>query len=173
MAVTVKVDTGYFATSKKSGLWRWPVSRSVSVKMDFMPILISGAPVIFPPWTVNEPATFLNPPLWLPVTLEPVNPTVDSERMMYDLPACAAAAGADESGAPPDVGAVFAGSEAEDFGTESAGSEQPASRHVASAANRSNLFFIVLMQTKPMTSPERRRLRNEQGTSDWPQEGTK
>src|SRR5262245_22357810 len=141
MPVTVNVDTGYFATSKKSGLLRWPVSRSVSDQMDFMPILISAEPVILPPWTVSEPATFLNPPSWLPVTLEPLKPTVEPERMTYALPACVVA----ESEAPADVAAGLAGSAAEVLWTSAAGSEQPTRTQAANMDSRSKHFFIELI----------------------------
>src|SRR6266581_4929646 len=85
MAVAVNVATGNLATSKKSGLFRWPVRRSVSVQMDFVLILISGVPTIFPSLTLNAPAKFLNPPLCWPVTFDARNPILESERTTYSL----------------------------------------------------------------------------------------
>src|SRR6266516_1461762 len=124
MPVTVKVVTGKLAASKKSRLLRWPSSRLSSAQVDCMAILNSGVPAILPAATLIFPAKFLNPPLWLRVTLEPTKPIVDSDRMTYSRPAADASEG------------DFFGSDAEALWTLSAGSEQPAIREAATAAMR-------------------------------------
>src|SRR5437867_2776511 len=121
MLVTVNVLVGNFAASKKSGLLRCPVTRSLSAQVEAMAILISEA-AILPSATLTFPANFLNPPLWWPVTFEPTKPIVDSARTTYSL-------------AVGDGWAVGFASVAVVLTTLSAGSEQPVSQQAAGSAN--------------------------------------
>src|SRR5438552_17961946 len=89
-----------------------------------MASLNSGVPTILPAATLIFPANFLNPPLWLRVTLDPMKLMVDSARTRYSLPA-------------DDVSeAALFGSDAEVLWTLSAGSEQPLIKQATTTAMR-------------------------------------
>jgi len=61
---------------KKSGLFKWPVKRSVSVERDVVSMTtLLPSSTRWPSSTMSSPWNFLKLPLWLPVTLEPTKST--------------------------------------------------------------------------------------------------
>src|SRR5690606_15514459 len=70
---------GNFATSKKSGLLRWPVSFSSSLSTDAMSISTLTVAASMPlAGTLTLPENLLNAPSCLPVTLAPTNSSFES-----------------------------------------------------------------------------------------------
>src|SRR4051794_4718446 len=150
IAVDSKVDLGCLATSKKSGDLRCPVRRSASVKSESMAIsawirLSSG----FPGTRAQVPWNDLKPPLWLPVTLDPVNSIFDvsgpnlsrSAPLGNSLAATPVPIGAEGEGAavvevPPGAGLSTLGADTFAGATSSAGLLQPEVPRQASTVNR-------------------------------------
>src|SRR5260221_3166817 len=78
MAVETNVAVGNWETAKKSPPFKCPVSRGSSAKSELASITtLLPAPARRSLTTLNSPAKLRNPPLWLRVTLEPMNPIAE------------------------------------------------------------------------------------------------
>src|SRR5205814_895470 len=115
--VVSNVAVGICATLKKSGVFKCPVNRSVSVQIEVVSITtLLPEFAKCPSTTASCPSNFLNPPRWLPVTLEPTNSTLEPSGVMAYVRVAAAGALA------VSIEFVF---ETVAAGTLSAGFEQP------------------------------------------------